>query len=245
MIEMLLNYFLSIFLKFLAVLKVHNPSYSYEYRPISVLLVLSKLFEKVLYHRVYSYLTEHNLFDKRQYGFRENHSTEPAVTAIYDELLKNFDNTLIRCSLFPDLSKAFDCCDQDILLDKLYHRGLKDVSHKLFSRFVHIRMQCTKEGEFKSSYKVISCEVPQGSVISPLLVYIYINNITKMSSFHTNLFDDDINLHISNSCFDALQTAVNLERCKFDPWLRANKLSLNYNKTNLCYYILKNTSLLH
>jgi len=84
--------------------KVHSPSSSSENRPTSVLPVLSKLFEKILYHRVYSYLTEHNLIDKRQYGFRENHSTELAITTIYDELLSNFDNKLITCSLFLDLS---------------------------------------------------------------------------------------------------------------------------------------------
>ena len=74
--------------------KVHSPSSSSEYRPISVLPVKTKLFEKIIYHRVYSYLTERNLIDKRQYGFRENHSTELAITTIYDELLRNFDNKI-------------------------------------------------------------------------------------------------------------------------------------------------------
>ena len=69
--------------------KVHSPSSSSEYRPISVLPVLSKLFEKILFYRVYSNLTEHNLINKRQYGFRENHSTELAITTVYDELLRN------------------------------------------------------------------------------------------------------------------------------------------------------------
>ena len=133
--------------------KVHSPSSSSEYRPISVFPVFSKLFEKVLYHRVYPYLTEHNLVDKRQYDFRGNDSTELAITTIYDELVKNFDNKLISCSLFLDLSKAFDCCDHEILLNKLYHYGIRGVSHKLFSNFLHNRMQCTKIGAFKSSYK--------------------------------------------------------------------------------------------
>ena len=193
---------------------------------------MSKWFEKVLYHRVYSYLTEHNLIDKRKCGFRENHSTEPAITTIYDELLRNLDNKLITCSLFLDLSKAFDCCDHETLLDKLYHFGIRGVSHKLFSNFLLNRMQCTKIGAFKFSYKRISCGVPQGSVISPLLFLIYIKNITKASSFHTTLFADDINLHMSNSCFNVLQTTANLELCKVDHLLRANNLSLNYNKTN-------------
>jgi len=92
-------------------------------------------------------------------------------------------------------------------------------------------MQSTKIGAFKSSYKRISCGVPQGSVISPLLFLIYINDITKASSFHTTLFADDINLHMSNSCFNVLHTTVNLELCKIDHWLKANKLSLNYTKT--------------
>ena len=179
--------------------KVHSPSSSSEYRPISVLPVLSKLFEKILYHRVYSYLIEHNLIDKRQYDFRENHSTELAITTNYDELLKNSDNKLITCSLFLDLSKAFDCCDHEILLDKLYHYGIRGVSHELFSNFLHNRMQCTKIEAFKSSYKRISCRFPQGSVISPLLFLLYINDITKASSFYTTLFADDINLHMSNS----------------------------------------------
>jgi len=85
--------------------KVHSLSSSSEYRPNSVLPVLSKLFEKLLYHRVYSYLTEPNLIDKRRYGFIENHSTELVITTIYDELLRNVDNKLITCSLFLDLSK--------------------------------------------------------------------------------------------------------------------------------------------
>ena len=65
-----------------------------------------------------------------------------------DELLRNFDNKLITCSLFLDLSKAFDCCDHEILLDKLYRYGIRGVSHKLFSNFLHNRMQCTKIGAF-------------------------------------------------------------------------------------------------
>ena len=99
------------------------------------------------------------------HGFRENHSTELAIKTIYDELLKHFDNKLITCSLFLDLSKAFDYCDHEILLDKLYHYGIRGVSHKLFSNILRNRKQCTEIRTLKSFYKRISCGVPQGSVI--------------------------------------------------------------------------------
>jgi len=103
-------------------------------------------------------------------------------------------------------------------------------------------MQCTKIVTFKSTYKRISCGVPQGShqgsVISLLLFLDYIHYITKTSSFHTTLFAYDINLHMSNSWFNVLRTTANLELRKIDHWLRANKLSLNYKKTN---FILLNS----
>jgi len=80
--------------------------------------------------------------DKRQFGFKEKHST--VITTIYEELFNNSDNKSLTCSLFLDLSQAFHCCDREILLDKLFGYGMKGVSHKLFSIHLHNRMQCTK-----------------------------------------------------------------------------------------------------
>ena len=216
------------------ILKVHNPSSSPECRPISVLPIFLKLFGKVLYHRGDSYLTDHNLIDKRQYGFSENHSTELAIrpTAIYDELPKNFDNELITCSLFLDLSTAFDCWDHETLFDKRYHYGIRGVSHQLFSTVLRNRMQCTKIGAFKSSHKRISCGLPQGSVIAPLLYLIYINDVTQAPSF--------ILLYLLMILIFICQTPVlmffrqlsTLNYVKLTTGLEPTNFILNYNKIN-------------
>jgi len=93
-------------------------------------------------------------------------------------------------------------------------------------------MQFTQIGAFKSYNKRTSFEVAQGSVYSLFLFLIYISDIAKASSFRTSSFADDINLHMTNSCFNVLQTTVKLELCQIDHRLRANKLYLNYKKTN-------------
>ena len=86
-------------------------------------------------------------------GYAVGYKPATAITTIYDELLRNFYNKLITCSLFLDLSKSFDCCDHEILLDKLYHYGIRGVSHKLFLNFLRNRMQCTKIGHLNPHTK--------------------------------------------------------------------------------------------
>jgi len=112
------------------------------------------VFEKLLYQRVYSFLTQNNAIAKRQYGFRANHSTDLAITTLYDEYINNIDKHLITCLLFLDLSNAFDCCDHEILLQKLYHYGIRGTPHKLFCSYLSNRKQCIKLGETKSSYSL-------------------------------------------------------------------------------------------
>ena len=127
--------------------KIRNPQSPSDYRPISLLPTLSKVFEKLLYQRVYFFLTQNNAIAKWQYGFHTNHSTDLAITTLYDEYINNIDKHLITCSLLLDLSKAFDCCDHDILLQKLCHYSIRGTPHKLFCSYLSNRKQCTKLGE--------------------------------------------------------------------------------------------------
>jgi len=112
-------------------------------------------------------------------------------------MICNKDNKLTTCTLFLDLTKAFDCVDHKILLEKLFYYGIKGTPLKLLASYLDNRFQCTKIGDTKSSFLNVTCGVPQGSVVGPLLFLIYINDIVKPFNFNTGLYADNINLHIS------------------------------------------------
>ena len=143
-----------------------------NYRPISLLCQFNKIFEKLLHTRIYSYLIRYNLLNDRQFGFRKNSSTTLAISKIHNDLLHNIDQGLYSCSLFLDLSKAFDSVDHAILIKKLECMyGFRGIALELMKSYFNNKYQYTKISKSKSTLRKIKCGVPQGSSLGRVAIF--------------------------------------------------------------------------
>jgi len=212
-----------------------------NYRPISVLPFFSKIFEKIAANRLTDYLDKYNIINKNQFGFRKNCSTSMAVINMVEKITKALDEKLFTIGVFIDLSKAFDTVNHQILLSKLTHYGIRGVTLNWFSSYLHNRYQYVAIKDAISSKQQVMCGVPQGSILGPLLFLIYINDIASSSSLlQFVLFADDTNLFYCNKSIEVLEETVNKELDLLSTWFRANKLSLNVDKTNFILFKSRN-----
>ena len=140
-----------------------------NYRPISLLPPISKIFEKAIYDQTYSYFQQNNMFYSSQYGFRKGHSTEYAALELVDRILQHLDNNKLPINFYLDLSKAFDTLDHKILLHKLQFYGIHGITLSVFKNYLSKRIQFVEYEDSKSDTLTITTGVPQGSVLGPLL----------------------------------------------------------------------------
>ena len=146
----------------------------YNYRPISILSVLSKIIERHVHDQIYKHLSEHNLLYEYQSGFRPQHSCEAALLQMIDTWLKAIDDNQLVGTIFLDLQKAFDVVDHSILVKKLGLYGLSENSVKWFSSYLSNRKQKVSLNGCVSDFKEITAGVPQGSILGPLLIIHYL-----------------------------------------------------------------------
>ena len=208
-----------------------------NYRPISLLSIYNRIFEKLVYSRVTKFVKDCNILYDQQYGFRSKHSTQHAVLDIVNTILQNMDNGKFSCGVFIDLKKAFDTVNHEILLAKLENYGIRGVINSWFRSYLTDRKQTTEVNNVVSEAETTLCGVPQGSVLGPLLFLLYINDIYKSSSlFAFYLFADDTSIILANNNLKELETLVNRELGNVNEWLKANKLSLNIKKSNFVIF---------
>ena len=208
-----------------------------NYRPISLLSVFDKIIEKLMHKRLYSFLTDHNILFQNQFGFRKNNSTTYALIQITEMIKESIDNHKYGCGIFIDLRKAFDTVNHNILLIKLEHYGIRGTALNWFKSYISNRKQYVFLNGESSKLKEVSCGVPQGSVLGPLLFLLYINDLPNISkNFDFYLFADDTNIYCEANTLDELEFTINKELKELRSWLIVNRLSLNINKTNFVIF---------
>ena len=198
--------------KVVPIFKADCPSVYTNYRPVSVLSCFSKLLETLMFDRLISFIIQHDLLYKYQFGFRKAHSTILAIITLTDMVSKALENGDHVIGVFLDFSKAFDTVDHDILFKKLNHLGIRGVAHDCLRDYLDNRYQYVIYDKAKSAKKKVICGVPQGSVLGPLLFLLYVNDISKVSSnLFTLLFADDTNALAIGKDLDKLITSLNID----------------------------------
>ena len=177
------------------VFKAEDPTQFSNYRPVSVLPVLSQVFERVLYARLTKFLDQHEVIIPGQYGFRTGHSTAMAISDMVEKVRAAWNGKEVALGVFIDLKKAFDTVDHEILLQKMGHYGIRGVANKLIKSYLSDRTQYVCYGGYESEKGVVECGVPQGSVLGPLFFLLYVNDmVASCRELELVLFADDTNL---------------------------------------------------
>ena len=191
-----------------------------KYRPISTLSALTQIFEKLICKQLVNYLERCSILYQYQFGFRKGHSTAQAITEIADNLRKCIDNNMYTCGVFLDFSKAFDTVNHSILLKKMEQYGIRGVPLQLFTSYLTNRLQ----GNTVSTQQAVTCGIPQGSSLGPVLFLIYINDLPNCSSVLSfRILADDTNVFASAHDLRSLEQLINTVLKKVKLWCDANK----------------------
>ncbi|KAF7249630.1 putative RNA-directed DNA polymerase from transposon BS [Varanus komodoensis] len=214
-----------------------DPEMATNYRPVANILFLGKVLERVVAGQLQAPLDETDYLDSFQSGFRPRYGTESAFVALYDDLCRERDRGSASLLVLLDLSAAFDTIDHGILLDRLAGLGVGGTALQWFHSYLNGRFQKVMLGDYGSAPWQLCHGVPQGSILSPLLFNVYmklLGEVIRRCGLRNHQYADDTQLYLSFSTNPGEAVAV-LNWCLAEVmvWMRANKLKLNPDKTEV------------
>lgn len=213
-----------------------------NYRPVTLIPIFSKIYEKIMYNRLIQFLESKNVLDDQQHGFRKSRCTSLATFKLMKSVLTAIDEHIPVTVLFMDMSKAFDFVSHERLLTKVYRYGIRGPALDWIRDYLTDRCQCVETlkycpksknlASYKSTYVKNNYGVPQGSILGPLLFLLYINDLPKYLSQECILFADDTSIIIKCKDISRYNDDINRTLAETIKWLHMNNLKVNLNKTN-------------
>ena len=207
-----------------------------NYRPISLLPIISKVCERAAHLQLVGFLQDHSIIHPLQSGNRKSHSTETALLHFSDEILKNMDEKRISAVVLLDMTKAFDSIRHDLLLAKLCKTGISPSALAWFSSYLSGRKQVVRIGNAISEQLELQFGVPQGSILGPVLFTLYVNELLSIPNHCQSMgYVDDTKLLLAlppNQTIDAF-SMLNDDLREITKWCCRNSLLINPDKTKL------------
>ena len=213
-----------------------------NYRPISLLPLISKVIEKVIHDQTQSFLYENNILYDYQSGFRKKYSTESCLSYLTDKISKGFDSGLYTGMILIDLQKAFDTIDHELLLEKMLFLGFSEEVIGWFRSYLSNRNFKVNINKAFSELGEVTCGVPQGSILGPLLFLLYVNDMPQALSCDLLLYADDSCLMFQHKDVKEIEKVLNQNFSDLCDWFVDNKLSIHFgeDKTKCVLFASKN-----
>ena len=213
--------------------KVDHPTSIEEYRPISVLPVLSKVYERVILHQLCAYIDNATLYNTTQSGFRKGHSTSTILLKIRDDIIRAMNRSEVTLAILIDYSKAFDTIEHELLLTKLLKLGFSVDAIKILHSYLTDRNQYVQIDDKSSSLSSIFFGVPQGSILGPVLFNLYVQDLNENVTSASIQYADDTTLYRSCKPSSIVDCTKLLEHDldSLAQWSSENNLVFNNKKT--------------
>ena len=212
--------------------RVDNPLNVENFRPISVLPVLSKIYEKVILHQLSGFIEKSSIYNASQSGFRKGHSTTTMLLKFRDDIQKALNRNEVTTSILIDYSKAFDTIDHETLLKKLVNLNFDNSSIKIIKCYLTNRQQYVQIDDQFSPLLPIYFGVPQGSILGPVLFNIYVSELPTCIQSQSIQYADDTTVYKSSKINNILPSIQTLESdiLSLSKWSSENGLIFNNDK---------------
>lgn len=217
--------------KIVPVYKKGDPLVISNYRPISILCTISKIFERIVFDRIYTFLDKYNMLHPAQHGFVKGKSTQTALLLFISKVYSTLDKGLKSMSLFMDLSKAFDLVNHNLLLQKLHWYGLRGSIHHWLKSYLSDRKQVVVINNTISSELPVTSGVPQGSILGPLLFLLFVNDLPNNMDNNFIMYADDNTYVGAATKWEDLRTNMQATLNKLVDWFTTNNMSVNIDKS--------------